>query len=248
MNFEDPHDSSPGHGLVARTVMVVDDDRLVLLTLAHGLRQAGFEVLEADNGDEAILMARAYRPALALLDIRMQGLSGFDVAQHLKDYAQIPFLFISAYDDEDTRRQARALGAVACLSKPVNLRELIRLVHDTLEPPVDPPVEPSVEPPVELPSTPTAGSMPLLDKNPEPPIGRAPGGWPAAAEVPMAMGLLMQRDRVTQDAAWQQLQDMAARQQVSIEQAASALLALHDESLRLGGQTRSADRNGGRIA
>ena len=62
------------------TILVVDDDRLVLATLAHGLTQAGYDVIDADNGDDAILLAREHRPDLALLDIRMQGKSGFDVA------------------------------------------------------------------------------------------------------------------------------------------------------------------------
>ena len=61
-------------------ILVVDDDRLVLATLSYGLTQAGFEVIDADNGDDAILLAREHRPELALLDIRMEGLTGFDVA------------------------------------------------------------------------------------------------------------------------------------------------------------------------
>ena len=53
------------------TILVVDDDRLVLATLTHGLTQAGYDVIDADNGDDAILLAREHRPDLALLDIRM---------------------------------------------------------------------------------------------------------------------------------------------------------------------------------
>ena len=83
-------------------ILVVDDDRLVLATLTFGLAQAGFEVIDADNGDDAILLAREHRPELALLDIRMEGLSGFDVAAYLRDYLQIPFMFLSAFADEET--------------------------------------------------------------------------------------------------------------------------------------------------
>ena len=43
-------------------ILVVDDDRLVLATLTHGLMQAGYEVIDADNGDDAILLARERRP------------------------------------------------------------------------------------------------------------------------------------------------------------------------------------------
>src|ERR1700712_4293472 len=95
------------------TILVVDDDRLVLATLAHGLSQAGFDVIDADNGDDAILLARERRPDLALLDIRMQGKSGFDVAEYLREYSDIPFMFLSAFADEETVSQVKALGAVA---------------------------------------------------------------------------------------------------------------------------------------
>src|SRR5690606_39574213 len=81
-------------------ILVVDDDRLVLATVAHGLAQAGYEVIDADNGDDAILLAREHRPQLALLDIRMEGKSGFDVAATLRDAYRIPFMFLSAFSDE----------------------------------------------------------------------------------------------------------------------------------------------------
>jgi CheY-like chemotaxis protein len=58
------------------TILVVDDNRLVLATLIDGLTRAGYHVYDADNGDDAILIARAHRPQLALLDIRMEGKSG----------------------------------------------------------------------------------------------------------------------------------------------------------------------------
>ena len=47
-------------------ILVVDDDRLVLATVTHGLAQAGYEVIDADNGDDAILLARQHKPELAL--------------------------------------------------------------------------------------------------------------------------------------------------------------------------------------
>ncbi|UCE32431.1 MAG: response regulator, partial [Burkholderiales bacterium] len=73
------------------TVLVCDDDRLVLATTVSGLRDAGFDVIEADNGDDAILLARQHRPRLAVLDVRMQGKSGLDVARYLRDHVGTPF-------------------------------------------------------------------------------------------------------------------------------------------------------------
>ena len=110
-------------------ILVVDDDRLVLATLTFGLAQAGFEVIDADNGDDAILLAREHRPELALLDIRMEGLSGFDVAAYLREYLQIPFMFLSAFADDATVAKVKALGAVAYLVKPLDIHQIVPAVE-----------------------------------------------------------------------------------------------------------------------
>jgi two-component system, response regulator PdtaR len=110
-------------------ILVVDDDRLVLATLTHGLAQAGYEVVDADNGDDAILLARQHRPDLALLDIRMEGKSGFDVAAYLRDALQTPFMFLSAFADDATVAQVKALGAVAYLVKPLDIGQIVPAVE-----------------------------------------------------------------------------------------------------------------------
>ncbi|HOB95352.1 MAG TPA: response regulator, partial [Aquabacterium sp.] len=106
-------------------ILVVDDDRLVLATVSHGLAQAGYEVIDADNGDEAILLARQHRPDLALLDIRMEGMSGFDVAAYLRDHLKVPFMFLSAFADDETLQKVKALGAVAYLVKPLDIGQIL---------------------------------------------------------------------------------------------------------------------------
>ncbi|GAP33763.1 response regulator [Piscinibacter sakaiensis] len=110
-------------------ILVVDDDRLVLATLSHGLSQAGYDVIDTDNGDDAILMAREHKPDLALLDIRMEGMSGFDVANYLRDYCQMPFMFLSAFSDDETVQHVKELGAVAYLVKPLDIRQIVPAVE-----------------------------------------------------------------------------------------------------------------------
>lgn len=114
-------------------ILVVDDDRLVLATVTHGLAQAGYEVIDADNGDDAILLARQHKPELALLDIRMEGKSGFDVAEYLRTACQIPFIFLSAFADADTVAQVAALGAVGCLVKPLDVGQIVPTVDAAFE-------------------------------------------------------------------------------------------------------------------
>ena len=114
-------------------ILVVDDDRLVLATVTHGLVQAGYEVIDADNGDDAILLARKHRPELALLDIRMEGKSGFDVAEYLRDFCHIPFMFLSAFSDPDTVAKVAELGAVAYMVKPLDVGQIVPTVDAAFE-------------------------------------------------------------------------------------------------------------------
>jgi two-component system, response regulator PdtaR len=114
-------------------ILVVDDDRLVLATVTHGLSRAGYEVIDADNGDDAILLARRHRPDLALLDIRMEGKSGFDVAEYLRKVGHTPFMFLSAFSDEATAAQVRALGALAYLVKPLEVDQIVPAVDAAFE-------------------------------------------------------------------------------------------------------------------
>jgi two-component system, response regulator PdtaR len=131
-------EAPPGAGPDAVTpgtkvrILVVDDDRLVLATVVHGLMEAGYDVIDADNGDDAILLAREHRPQLALLDIRMEGKSGFDVAETLRDAYGIPFMFLSAFADSATQAKVQALGAEAHLIKPLDVGQIVPCVAAVL--------------------------------------------------------------------------------------------------------------------
>ena len=113
-------------------VMVVDDDRLVLATLVAGLKRAGLEVIETDNGDDAILLARKHKPKLAILDMRMQGKSGMDVARYLAANTDTGFMFLSAFGDSDIVDEAMKMGALGYLVKPVDVGQIVPAVRAAL--------------------------------------------------------------------------------------------------------------------
>ena len=186
-------------------ILVVDDDRLVLATVTHGLSQAGYEVIDADNGDDAILLAREHRPALALLDIRMEGKSGFDVAQTLRDAYRIPFMFLSAFSDEATLAQVKALGALAYLIKPLDVGQIV----------------PSVEAAFARLRSAEAGA-------PQPPATAAV----LADPLPLAVGVLMHRHSLSRAQAWQRLQRLAQEQELPLAEQAQRLLTAVEELAR----------------
>lgn len=166
-------------------ILLVDDDRLVLVTLSDGLRQAGYEVIDADNGDDAILQARARRPDLALLDIRMEGKSGFDVAAYLRDQGGVPFMFLSAFTDEATVQQARDLGALAHLGKPLDIDRLLPEVASAF---------------AKVRSGEVAAVAPRLP---------AANEDPRSQTVAIALGVLMHRHSLDRDHALEKLRRLA---------------------------------------
>ena len=203
-----PAVASDGRPGGAGRILVVDDDRLVLATLAHGLKQAGYDVIDADNGDEAILLAREYRPALALLDIRMEGLSGFDVAETLRDAYRIPFMFLSAFADEATLAKVRELGALDYLTKPLDVERILPSVAAAMAR-----IEGGAA---------TAGRE---THTPAVVTGSAVGvKSPLSDPVPLAVGVLMHRHSLTRDQAWQHLQRLALEGRVDAAAQAERLL------------------------
>ena len=176
-------------------------------TVVHGLAQAGYEVIDADNGDDAILLAREHRPQLALLDIRMEGKSGFDVAQTLRDAYRIPFIFLSAFSDEATIAQVQALGALAYLVKPLEVGQIVPAVQAAF-------ARLSVVEPV--------GQKAVVDA-----VADA-----LADPVPLAVGVLMHRYSLPRAEALRRLQRMAQEQQQTLAGQAERLLAAVEELAR----------------
>ena len=184
-------------------ILVVDDDRLVLATLAHGLSQAGYQVFDTDNGDDAILLAREHKPDLALLDIRMEGMSGFDVATYLRDYCQMPFMFLSAFSDDATVSKVNQLGAVAYLVKPLDIQQIVPVVEAAF------------------------ANVARATHRTVPPLGdrMAANHAALAPTVAMAAGVLMHRFSLSRTAALQRLQRMADSDDKPIADQAERLLA-----------------------
>jgi CheY-like chemotaxis protein len=102
-------------------ILVVDDSADVRLALATILEDAGHEVLEADDGDTAIDIARAEQPAVILLDVMMPRLNGFDALTALKRDTRtsaIPVIMVTAKGRPEDMAMARSLGAVEYITKP----------------------------------------------------------------------------------------------------------------------------------
>lgn len=197
-------------------ILVVDDDRLVLATLTHGLSQAGYEVIDADNGDDAILLAREHKPDLALLDIRMEGKTGFDVAAYLRDYCQMPFMFLSAFSDDATTAQVKELGAVAYLVKPLDIHQIVPAVEAAF---LNLRSRAAIAVPVHIAEERTAASN-------EPAV--------LNDAVSIAMGIVMHRYSLSRIQALDRLRKVAGTQGISLEAHAARLIEAQETLSELG--------------
>lgn len=200
-------------------ILVVDDDRLVLAMVTHGLSQAGYEVIDADNGDDAILLARQHRPDIALLDIRMEGKTGFDVAQYLREVGHTPFVFLSAFSDEKTVAQVKALGALAYLVKPLEVGQIVPTIDAAFARAQE------MRQAAEAQARGNAAAQEAGDAAAVPLDEAAT----LAAVVPLAVGVLMHRFFLTRSDALARLRKTAAAEGRSVAMQAERLVSAVEE-------------------
>ncbi len=166
-------------------LLFVDDDRKLLATMGEGLRQAGYGVKTAESGMEAIELAASSAFDLAIVDICMPEMSGFELAEILRDQHQVATLFLSAYSDpQHVDVVVNTVGGIGYLVKPVTVQQLI------------PPIETGIYRSREL--------RALLSHNHQ--LERALKG---DRRISTAVGILMERHKLDQKAAFELLRKKA---------------------------------------
>ena len=114
------------------TLLVVDDDPLARHLLTDGLSTQGYDVIEAPDGEEALRLCAHQTVDLAILDYAMPGLSGIETAQLLRGQFNVPFLFVTAIEEETIRKAAVNAGALGYLVKPIRVRDALTTVESAL--------------------------------------------------------------------------------------------------------------------
>ncbi|MDH5263550.1 MAG: response regulator [Betaproteobacteria bacterium] len=113
-------------------LLIVDDDRVVLSTMLAGLSRAGFDVVVATNGDEATRVAVDARPALAIIDVDMEGHKGLEVAETLARETRTPLLLLAKPRDEPAHGRGATIGALGVIAKPVDMARLVPAIRAAL--------------------------------------------------------------------------------------------------------------------
>jgi DNA-binding response OmpR family regulator len=113
-------------------ILLVDDDPDLLAVTGFALQQAGFLVVKAEDGFAALEAFQREQPDLAVLDINLPRMSGFDVAQKLRERSRIPLIMLTARSEEEDVVRALTLGADDYLSKPFSPKILLARVKALL--------------------------------------------------------------------------------------------------------------------
>jgi DNA-binding response OmpR family regulator len=122
-----------------QTVVIVEDDPSISDLVDLYLRQAGFRVLQAPNGERGLDLVQQHQPALVILDIGLPGIDGLEVCRRLRATTSVPVLFLTARDGELDRIIGLELGADDYVTKPFSPREIVARVKAILRRGATPP-------------------------------------------------------------------------------------------------------------
>lgn len=190
------------------TLLIADDDPLILATLGHVLRNADFDVIEAQNSAEALAACLERKPALAIIDYALPGTNGVELARLITNQTATPLMFLSAYKDESIVQAAIAAGAMAYLIKPI----------DTLH--VLPAIRTALQRAVELNALRSQADQLNL-------------ALQSRRAISVATGLVMARFQIGQQEALERMRRMARSRRTRLETFAGELVKATDDATKL---------------
>lgn len=111
-------------------ILIVDDDKMILQTISHSLKNNGYEVETVENGFAALNVLEKQKIDLIISDVMMPDISGLGLLSLLKQffYNRIPVIIISSLDKTDIILHSIGLGAIDFVAKPIDFKELLALV------------------------------------------------------------------------------------------------------------------------
>lgn len=126
--------SSAVSAIIYPTVLLAEDSEDTRIMLKRAFEMKGYLVYEAEDGEQALEMARRYRPSLMVVDLNMPVLDGLATIKHIREHEtngeHIPIVAITAYDVYGMEEAAFENGCNRYLSKPLDLEELDRALKD----------------------------------------------------------------------------------------------------------------------
>jgi len=119
-----------------KKILVVDDEEDLVKTMSFRLKSAGYDVIVACDGHEALEKARKEKPDLIILDLMLPKLDGYNVCRMLKfdeNYKNIPVIMLTARVQEDDKKLGTKVGADAYITKPFHYEEVLAKIKELLK-------------------------------------------------------------------------------------------------------------------
>jgi len=116
-------------------ILIAEDFEENRIALKLILKHTGFEVIEAEDGQQAIEAVRRENPDLVLMDVTLPVIDGLQATREIRrdeKFERLPIIIVSAHDSDEIRRQATEAGGSEYISKPVEIEELKRLIEGCL--------------------------------------------------------------------------------------------------------------------
>jgi two-component system, sensor histidine kinase and response regulator len=116
-------------------ILLIDDNKLLLSDISFHLEMRGYEVITAASGDEALHILENELPDIIVSDISMPGLNGYqllEICQANSQWAEIPFIFLTAYSSQEDMQLAKTRGADDFLAKPFHMDDLVVTIENRL--------------------------------------------------------------------------------------------------------------------
>ena len=112
-----------------KTILIVEDEQAIADSIAFALGKEGFAPRHVTLGEQALAAAREEPPALVILDVGLPDISGLDVCRRLRQFSDVPVIFLTARSDEIDRIVGLEIGADDYVTKPFSPRELVARVR-----------------------------------------------------------------------------------------------------------------------
>lgn len=113
-------------------VLTVDDSPTIRAMVDASLTDAGFEVMQAENGRDALGLMDLFRPDLIVTDLNMDVMGGFTFVKNVRDnpkFSDLPIIVMTTEGAEDFKARGRELGATAWITKPFDPDKVLKIVH-----------------------------------------------------------------------------------------------------------------------
>lgn len=118
-----------------KLVLLVDDEPGMLVATTAGLTERGFKVAAAESADAAMRAIHRLKPSVVVSDLVMPGTNGFELFERVKkekEFAKLPFVFLTGIDDYYAKKFGKEIGGAAYVTKPVDLDELEAIIKEQI--------------------------------------------------------------------------------------------------------------------